>query len=141
MNHDYEKFPCKNAKYSKITCDHMNSTFHDISFTNDYVNFTCDVMHFTCDGVNFTRDHIGFTRDHIGFTRDHIGFTYHEGLMIIHFYLLHDSVIKKLGPLMRDLSSSTLEMLKPNEAKEAVKMLRNEANVPRSTKRALIKQV
>ena len=50
-------------------------------------------------------------------------------------------MVKKMGPLMRDLASSTLEMLKPNEAKEAVKMLRNEADVPRSKKRALIKQV
>jgi hypothetical protein len=42
---------------------------------------------------------------------------------------------------MRDLPSATLEMLNPDEAREAVKMLRNEADVPKFKKRVLIKQV
>jgi hypothetical protein len=42
---------------------------------------------------------------------------------------------------MRDLPASMLKRLKPDEAKEAVKLLRNEADVPKSKKRVLIKQV
>jgi hypothetical protein len=59
--------------------------------------------------------------------------------LLIFYHLL--SAVKKMGPLMRDLPSSMLKRLRPDEAREAVKMLRNEVNVPKSKKRVLIKQV
>ncbi|XP_028399917.1 putative stereocilin-like protein [Dendronephthya gigantea] len=46
-----------------------------------------------------------------------------------------------MGPLLRDLPSSMLKMLKPDEAEEAVKILRKEGDVPKSKKRILIKQL
>ena len=49
--------------------------------------------------------------------------------------------VRKIGPLMKNLPVTMLKNLKPDEAREAVKMLRTSTDVPTSKRRAIIKQV
>ena len=51
------------------------------------------------------------------------------------------SMVKKIGALVKDLPDAMLKELKPDEAREAVKMLRKRRDVPLSKRRLLIKQV